>query len=171
MYMIQTTKTYIINWHKIMSDLNMPESQSGYPDDIVHELAHMYLAKKDLAFVRREDLEGPQTPANKFPHMYSQDYVNKTIRARYKTTYSLDKNEIESAAVSFLVLQPLGQADLLECLKSMRGNLSRDYWNKLGPNPETINKANNEFLIALENNRLIVAANRIREFLLKYKET
>lgn len=167
--MIESNKTYKINWDKIISDLNMPESQSVSPDCIIHELAHMYLAKKDLAFVRREDLLGPQTPVNRYPHMYSQDYVNKIIRARYKTNYSLDKNEIESSAVSYLVLQPLGQVNLLECLKSMRGNLSKEYWNKSGPNPDTITRANNDFIIALEHKRIVFAAKKISEFVLKYE--
>lgn len=93
-----------INWNNIISDLNMPQIQSGYPDDIVHELAHMYLAKKDLAFVRREIAVDPNDIPNKYAHMYSQDYVNSIIKSRFKTTKSRDKNEIESSAVSFLVL-------------------------------------------------------------------
>jgi hypothetical protein len=153
-----------IDWDQIIQDLNMDPTQNNDPDELVHELAHMYLARKELAFKFH-----PTDPScdSKFVK-YNQNYVAKIIKERFKTDYSRDKNEIESAAVTYLVLQPLGQTDLLLNIKTMRGNLSFSYFKELGNNPESVKKANNDFLFALENKKVIEAARKITDFILKY---
>src|ERR1700748_1597165 len=98
-----------IDWLQIIIDLNMEATQINEPDDLVHELAHMYLAKKELAF----EFHPKDSSCDPLYVKYNQKYVASIIKERFKTDSSRDKNEIQSAAVTFLVLQPLGQTNLL----------------------------------------------------------
>jgi len=95
-----------IDWLTLKDDLK--SYQSCDPEELVHELVHVYLCSGQEAF--------------KF--VGSQHVVADLIKAKYKTETGRNRTEIKTSAITFLVLQPLGQTDLNTVISNMHSNIN-----------------------------------------------
>lgn len=146
----------IIDWMKLESFLGTKEYD---PEGIVHELAHVYDCIGKKAF------DGP---------IGKQHDVSRLIEQSYDKQSALDRAEIRVSAITFLVLQPLGYANINDIIDSMRGNLSRSWFEKHGDvnHQDTRLKANDASLTKFmefvrHHNETRLDSTCIRNFLLE----
>lgn len=139
-----------IDWNKIVADLKMDPNQNHDPEEVVHEICHVYDCKKDEAF----KLIGNQRD------------VASIINLTYKANYAKDRAEIRVSAMTYLVLEPLGHANLRLILDNMYGNLAL---LNLNNKEEYIDKCNKVFLKFIRDDKVQCQANKVREFLLTFR--
>lgn len=121
-----------INWNKVEQKLKTNEFSR--PDAIIHELSHAYLCigkrafkdigkQKDVVRLIREHFKVPENQ-DLWPDQF---YPTEHIKLRKL----LDRHEIRTAALSFIVLEMLGDSNLLLILSELKPAVSTFYRDKM----------------------------------------
>lgn len=100
-----------IDWDRMQKDLGTREFD---PEGIVHELVHTIRCIGKDAY---QDVGIQATVADR-------------LRATFKTNRGRDNEEVKASVLTFLVLQPLGYADLDDIIRGMAGNMSLDFFHR-----------------------------------------
>lgn len=109
--MIIARKVTSINWDQLMDDVQAYGHVD--PEELVHEIVHIYLCDGKEAF---EYVGKPSS-------------VNERILKKYTSKSGQTKHEIKTSAITYLILEPLGQAELEIILSNMRSNIEYEYIN------------------------------------------
>ena len=106
-----------INWKQVVKKFGIkPPFNNFTGEEIVHEIAHVYLCQGKKAF------NG---------NIGSQKNVDKIIQSKYKKdSFWSDLHEIKTSAVTFLVLEKLGESDITNIFHDMRSNISLKWKDK-----------------------------------------
>lgn len=112
------------------------------PESWIHELVHLYDVIKDDAF---KDIGS-----------YSQNDINNLINSKYIQNAAKDRSEIRVSAITFLIMQRIGNANITQIIYDMRSNLIVRY---------DLNIDRIKFLDAVADAKNIATANKILKFI------
>lgn len=136
-----------IDWSELQSTI---ETNEDDPSDIIHELVHAYEC------IGRRAFEKP---------IGRQLAVSRMIKDKYgencRNTRTGNRHEVRVSAISFLVLQPFGQADFARIVHECWANMNRDFHQY-----DTVVQGIVKYLDQASAQK---AADNVRNFCLKFK--
>lgn len=109
-----------LDWYAIQEKMGTEEYD---PESIVHEIAHV-LDAEGMARVKKGGIG-------------NQRDVGRIVNQRFTSSKSLNLSELRTSAITFLTLEPFGQAKLTSILSSAQDNLNGlDRLERLGESKE-----------------------------------